>query len=154
MIFALTRKNHPERPGEGFCDFFARTARKKGGDVGRPEEKRAARVRRHQRVRRAVRGTAGRPRLCVFKSLNHIYAQVIDDEQGRTLAAASTLSKELKAAGTQVKKTEAAKAVGALIAERAMAANIHAVVFDRAGYAYHGRIKALADGAREEGLEF
>ncbi len=122
--------------------------------MGRPEEKRAARVRRHQRVRRTIHGTAERPRLCVFKSLNHIYAQVIDDETGRTLVSASTLSKELKAPGTHVKKTEAAKAVGALVAERAMAANIQAVVFDRAGYPYHGRIKALASAARDRGLRF
>ncbi len=123
-------------------------------DVGRPEEKRAARIRRHQRVRRTIRGTADRPRLCVFKSLSHIYAQLIDDEVGRTLVSASTLSKELQASGTRVKKTEAAKAVGALIAERAMAANIQAVVFDRAGYPYHGRIKALASAARDRGLRF
>ena len=122
--------------------------------MGRPEEKRAARVRRHERVRRTIRGTAERPRLCVFKSLNHIYAQVIDDEAGRTLASASTLSKELKAPETRVKKTEAAKAVGTLVAERAMAANIQAVVFDRAGYPYHGRIKALASAARDRGLRF
>jgi len=122
--------------------------------VGRPEEKRAARIRRHQRVRRTICGTADRPRLCVFKSLNHIYAQLIDDEVGRTLVSASTLSKELQASGTRVKKTEAAKAVGALIAERAMAANIQAVVFDRAGYPYHGRIKALASAARDRGLRF
>lgn len=122
--------------------------------MGRPEEKRAARIRRHQRVRRTICGTADRPRLCVFKSLNHIYAQLIDDEVGRTLVSASTLSKELQASGTRVKKTEAAKAVGALIAERAMAANIQAVVFDRAGYPYHGRIKALASAARDRGLRF
>lgn len=111
-------------------------------------------MRRHQRVRRLVRGTAERPRLCVFKSLNHIYAQVIDDEAGRTLVSASTLSKELTASGTRVKKTEAAKAVGALVAERAKAANIQAVVFDRAGYPFHGRIKALASAARDRGLRF
>jgi large subunit ribosomal protein L18 len=105
-------------------------------------------------VRRTVRGTADRPRLCVFKSLNHIYAQLIDDDGGRTLVAASTLSKELKAHETRLKKTEAAKAVGALIAERAMAANIQAVVFDRGGYLYHGRIKALATAARDRGLRF
>lgn len=132
-----------------------RAERKKmRSDVGRPEEKRAARIRRHQRVRRTIRGTADRPRLCVFKSLSHIYAQLIDDEVGRTLVSASTLSKELQASGTRVKKTEAAKAVGALIAERAMAANIQAVVFDRAGYPYHGRIKALASAARDRGLRF
>ncbi|MBI4537110.1 MAG: 50S ribosomal protein L18 [candidate division NC10 bacterium] len=122
--------------------------------MGREAEKRAARMRRHERVRRTIRGTAERPRLSVFKSLNHIYAQLIDDEVGRTLVAASTLSKELKASEARVKKTEAAKAVGALIAERAMAANIQVVVFDRGGYPYHGRIKALAGAARDRGLRF
>jgi len=122
--------------------------------VGRVEEKRVARERRHERVRRLVCGSQERPRLCVFKSLNHIYAQVINDESGRTLAAASTLSKELRSAEKKVKKTEAAKAVGALIADRAMAANIQTVVFDRGGYPYHGRIKALAAAARDRGLRF
>jgi large subunit ribosomal protein L18 len=122
--------------------------------VGRVEEKRAARERRHERVRRLVRGSQERPRLCVFKSLNHIYAQVINDDDGRTLAAASTLSKEFRAAEKKLKKTEAAKAVGALIADRAMAANIQAVVFDRGGYPFHGRIKALAAAARDRGLRF
>jgi large subunit ribosomal protein L18 len=105
-------------------------------------------------VRKVVRGTAERPRLCVFKSLRHIYAQIINDEGGVTLAAASTLSKALPRSGERMKKTDLAKAVGALVAERALAASIQSVVFDRGGYPYHGRVKALAAGARERGLQF
>jgi len=101
-------------------------------------------------VRSRAIGTSERPRLNVFRSLNHIYAQVIDDSQGHTLAAASTLDKSVD----DVVKTEQAKAVGKLIAERAKAAGVSKVVFDRGGYLYHGRIKALADGAREGGLDF
>ncbi|MBZ5669182.1 MAG: 50S ribosomal protein L18, partial [Acidobacteriia bacterium] len=106
-------------------------------------EKREARQRRHRRVRRVVRGTAERPRLCVFKSTRHIYAQVINDEDGRTLVAASTLSKDLPKSSDRVKKAEAAKTVGTLVAEKALASGIQAVVFDRGGYPFHGRIKAL-----------
>ena len=113
-------------------------------------DKRTARIRRHGRVRKKVRGTAERPRLAVFRSNKHIVAQVIDDIGGRTLAAASSREKEL--AGT--KRAEAPTAVGKLIAERAKAAGITSVVFDRGGYLYHGRVKALADAARESGLEF
>lgn len=122
--------------------------------MGRVEEKRAARKRRHVRVRRVIRGTAERPRLTVFRSLKHIYAQVIDDEAGQTLVSASTLCQELKGPGEQGKKAEVAQAVGRLIADRALAANIQAVVFDRGGYPYHGRIKALASAARDRGLRF
>jgi large subunit ribosomal protein L18 len=124
--------------------------------VGQAAEKREARVRRHQRVRKVVRGTAERPRLCVFKSLRHIYAQIINDEEGRTLVTASTLSKEFPRTGEgdRVKKTEAAKLVGTLVADRALAARIESVVFDRGGYPYHGRIKALAAAARDRGLKF
>lgn len=118
------------------------------------QEKRAARVRRHERVRKVVRGTAARPRLCVFKSLRHIYAQIIDDDQGRTLVAASTAAKEFPRAGDRLKKTEAAKVVGTMVADRALAARIEAVVFDRGGYPFHGRIKALATAARDRGLKF
>ncbi len=118
------------------------------------QEKRAARARRHARVRKAVRGTASRPRLCVFRSLRHIYAQIIDDDQGRTLVAASTASTDFPKAGEHLKKTEAAKAVGTLVADRALAAKIETVVFDRGGYPFHGRIKALATAARERGLKF
>ena len=107
----------------------------------------AARRKRHERIR-----LDGRPRLAVFRSLNHIYAQVIDDTSGRTLAAASTADKELK--GSTSTKSEEAAVVGRLIAQRAKAAGVERVVFDRAGFRYHGRIKSLADAAREAGLEF
>ncbi len=122
--------------------------------MARIQAKREARERRHRRVRRVVRGTAERPRLCVFKSLRHIYAQIIDDEAGRTLVAASTLSKDLPRPAERLKKAEAAKAVGTLVAERALAAQIQAVVFDRGGYRFHGRVKALAAAARDRGLRF
>ncbi len=112
-------------------------------------DRRQARSRRHRRVRVRVEGTQDRPRLAVFRSLHHIYAQVIDDSQGRTLAAASTLS--VKAKGHD---TEAATAVGKEIAKKAQEAGIKSVVFDRGGFLYHGRVKALADAAREAGLEF
>ena len=113
-----------------------------------------ARVRRHERVRGAVSGTGARPRLNVFRSLAHIYAQVIDDSNGQTLVSASTVDAELKKQITGKKKTEQAKLVGATLAARAKAKGVTAVVFDRGGYKYHGRVKALADGAREGGLEF
>lgn len=113
-----------------------------------------ARKRRHKRVRSKVVGTAQRPRLCVFRSLNHIYTQVIDDERGHTLAAASTLEVEVTAGMGEANKTKAAQKVGALIAQRALAEKINQVVFDRGGYRYQGRLKALADSAREAGLKF
>lgn len=109
-----------------------------------------ARTKRHNRVRAKVNGTPERPRLNVFRSLNHIYAQVIDDTRGHTLVAASTQDSGVSEAA----KTAQAKAVGLLVAERAKAAGVTKVVFDRGGYLYHGRIKALADGAREGGLDF
>ena len=112
----------------------------------------AARQKRHERIRLRLSGSPERPRLAVFRSLNHIYAQVIDDTTGKTLAAASSLEKELRTAGQ--KKTDEAKSVGRLIAERARSAGSESVVFDRAGFRYHGRIKSLADAAREAGLEF
>ncbi len=112
-----------------------------------------ARRRRHRRVRRKVHGVAEFPRLCVFRSSKHIYAQIIDDDQGITLAAASTLSAELKDAGYGG-NVEASKRVGALIASKAVEAGVRQVVFDRGGYAYHGRVKALAETARKNGLEF
>ena len=108
------------------------------------------RAKRHNRVRARLSGTSDRPRLNVFRSLNHIYAQVIDDSSGRTLVAASTLDKGVSEAA----KIDQAKAVGKLVAERATGAGISKVVFDRGGYLYHGRIKALAEGAREGGLDF
>ena len=113
-----------------------------------------ARERRHARVRTKVHGTTDRPRLNVFRSLEHIYAQVIDDAQGVTLVSASSLDVELKAEMTGKKKSEKAKLVGIAVAKRALAAGIKAVIFDRGGYKYHGRVKAVADGAREGGLEF
>ena len=114
---------------------------------------RAARQRRHRRIRVALRGTGQRPRLNVFRSLHHIYAQVIDDATGTTLAAASTNEPDSRgsASGTKVDR---ARFVGRIIAERARDKGINAVVFDRGGYLYHGRVKALADAAREAGLEF
>lgn len=115
---------------------------------------REARVRRHRRVRRVVQGTLERPRLCVFKSARHIYAQIINDDEGRTLVAVSTLSKDLVRPGARVKKTEAAKAVGTLVAEKALAGGIQRVVFDRGGYPFHGRVKAVATAARDRGLQF
>ena len=111
-----------------------------------------SRVKRHERVRRHVTGTAERPRLNVFRSLNNIYAQIIDDTKGVTLVSASTLDKELKS--NYGGNKEAAKAVGQLVAKRAKDAGITKVVYDRGGYLYHGRVKELADGAREGGLEF
>jgi large subunit ribosomal protein L18 len=111
--------------------------------------KRAARVRRHARVRRRISGSAQRPRLAVYRSNRHIYAQLIDDVQARTLAAAS--DRDVSAAGKT--KTETAKAVGELLAERAKAAGVERVVFDRGGRLYHGRVAAVAEGAKEKGLE-
>ena len=112
----------------------------------------AAREKRHERIRLHLEGTTERPRLAVFRSLSHIYAQVIDDSSGRTVAAASTLEKELR--GTKQTKTEEARVVGRLVAERAKTAGVERVVFDRAGFRYHGRIRSLADAAREAGLDF
>ena len=112
--------------------------------------RRVARVRRHARVRKKVAGTAERPRLAVYRSNARIYAQLIDDEAGHTLAAASSGEKQL----VKTSRADAPAAVGKLIAERAKAAGIETVVFDRGGYLYHGRVKALADAAREGGLDF
>jgi large subunit ribosomal protein L18 len=112
------------------------------------------RLRRHERVRRGMSGTPGRPRLNVFRSLAHIYAQIVDDTQGRTLVSASTVDGELRAELATLDKTEQARRVGAALAKRALAAGLRQVVFDRGGYRYHGRIKALADASREAGLEF
>lgn len=114
----------------------------------------AARIMRHQRVRKRISGTPERPRLNVFRSLNEIYAQIIDDESGRTLAAASTIDNELRSQMDGKTKTEQARLVGEAIAQRAQAAGIEQVVFDRGGYKYIGRVKALAEGAREGGLKF
>jgi large subunit ribosomal protein L18 len=118
--------------------------------IRRPEKK-EIRNRIHQRIRRKLSGTEARPRLAVFRSVAHIYAQVIDDVAGKTLVSASTVDKGGKTNGGNV---AAAKAIGKLVAERAKEKGVKAVVFDRGGYQYHGRIKALADAAREAGLEF
>jgi large subunit ribosomal protein L18 len=115
-------------------------------------KKTASRLRRQVRVRKKVAGTPERPRLVVTKSARHLYAQVIDDVAGKTLASASTMESDLR--GTDGDKTAKAKTVGGLLAERAKAAGVESVVFDRAGNKYHGRIAALADGAREGGLGF
>lgn len=117
------------------------------------DKKEAKRGRRRKSVRKKIMGTQRRPRLAVFRSARHIYAQVIDDTQGVTLAAASTLSPELKTSDFESKR-EAAAAVGRLVAEKAKQASVSAVVFDRGGYLYHGRVASLADGARDGGLEF
>lgn len=109
------------------------------------------RLRIHKRIRARVAGTQERPRLAVFRSINHIYAQVIDDQQGHTVAAAASTEKDLKGKGGNV---EGAKLIGKAVAQRAKDKGITKVVFDRGGYLYHGRIKALADAAREAGLEF
>lgn len=117
-------------------------------------KKREGRMRRHKRVRGRVIGTAERPRLNVFRSLTGIYAQVINDEQGHTLASASTIDREIAAMIDGKSKSEAAKIVGQEVSRRAQAQGITKVVFDRGGYRYFGRVAALADGAREAGLEF
>lgn len=117
-----------------------------------PARKRAQRLRRHVRVRKSISGTPERPRLAVFRSARHISAQVIDDSSGRTLAAAGTVEPGLR--GASGGNLAAATAVGRLIAERAKAAGVSSVVFDRGGYRYHGRVAAVADAARETGLEF
>ncbi len=117
-------------------------------------EPRVARSRRHRRVRAKVDGTISRPRLCVFRSLSHIYAQVIDDSQGHTLTSASTLDPEMKDGVVGKAKAAKAELVGSLVAKRALSKGINQVVFDRGGYKYHGRVKALAEAARREGLKF
>jgi len=115
---------------------------------------REARLRRHRRVRALVNGTGERPRLNVFRSLQHIYAQIIDDSVGDTVVSASTVDKEIRGLADGKKKSEAAKIVGRVLAERALAHGVRQVVFDRGGYKYHGRVKALAEAAREAGLKF
>ncbi|MFH0941649.1 MAG: 50S ribosomal protein L18 [Chloroflexota bacterium] len=115
---------------------------------------RQARLKRHERVRLKVSGTPERPRLCVFRSLNHIYAQVIDDTRGHTLAAASSLEPEITEPGQKKTKQAEAEKVGALVGKRAKENGIKELVFDRGGYQYHGRIKALAEAVRKAGLKF
>ena len=118
--------------------------------IKRPDT-RGQRIKRHNRVRGKISGTAERPRLCVFRSENHIYAQIIDDVAGNTLVSASTVEKSFEGKGSNI---EAAKKIGAVIAERALKKGIEDVVFDRGGYIYHGRVQELAEGAREGGLKF
>jgi len=114
----------------------------------------ASRRRRHIRIRKRISGTAGRPRLSVFRSLGHIYAQILDDTLGQTITSASTLDPEIRAEAQPKAKTEKAKLVGTLLGKRALGKEIEQVVFDRGGYKYHGRIRTLADAAREAGLKF
>lgn len=118
------------------------------------QRKNQGRLHRHARIRAKVEGTPNRPRLSVFRSLSNIYAQIIDDEAGKTLVSASTIDAEIKSQLEGKNKTEAAKLVGKLVAERAKSAGVNVVVFDRGGYKYHGRVAALAEAAREAGLEF
>ena len=118
------------------------------------QKKTASRDRRHRRVRAKVKGTSQRPRLNVYRSLENIFAQVIDDIDGKTLVSASTIDKEVAKEIGEKNKVDSAKVVGKILAERAKSAGITTVVFDRGGYRYHGRVAALADGAREGGLEF
>ncbi len=119
-----------------------------------PIDRSAERQRIHKRIRAKISGNSNRPRLCIYRSLKFIYAQIVDDSQGKTLVAASTVEKELKGKLKQTGNIEASKLIGKTIAERAQSKGIKAVVFDRGGYLYHGRIKAVAEAARESGLEF
>ena len=116
------------------------------------EDRKLARITRHYRIRRRLSGTQARPRLCVYRSNKHIYAQIVDDASQKTLVSASTLDPEMK--GKKSWDTESARSVGKLVADKAKAKGISAVVFDRGGYIYHGRVAAVADAAREAGLDF
>lgn len=118
------------------------------------KKKHKARQRRHRRVRARVQGNSARPRLCVYRSLTNIYAQLIDDDRGHTLASASTIDRDLREQVNGKSPIEAARMVGQLVGERAQRAGVKQVVFDRGGYLYHGRVAALADGARAAGLDF
>ena len=122
--------------------------------MGKDRTSRVLRVARHTRVRKKIHGTSDRPRLSLFRSLNHIYAQVIDDIEGNTLAFASSNETQFKQVKDTPTKQEISSSVGSLIAERAKAKGVAKVVFDKGGYKYHGRVKALAEAAREAGLEF
>ena len=120
----------------------------------RDKDSRKLRLARHRRVRRKASGTPDRPRLCVFRSIRQIYAQVIDDVSGHTIAFASSLEPDIRSSAEQTAKAELSKLVGAAIAQRTLSTGATKVVFDRGGYKYHGRVKALADAAREGGLDF
>jgi large subunit ribosomal protein L18 len=122
--------------------------------MNKPTDRRAGRIRRHVRLRTNLEGGPRRPRLAIFRSLHHVYAQVIDDVSGRTLAAASTTDADLRKSLKSASSKEGAAAVGKSIAERALKAGIETVVFDRGGFPYHGRIKSLAEAARNAGLKF
>ncbi len=122
--------------------------------MGKKADRNALRQQRHLRIRRRMVGVAERPRLSVYRSLNHTYAQIVDDSRGVTLAAASTLDASIRPELEKLKKAEAGKLVGQLVAKRALERGVKRVVFDRGGYLYHGRVKAVADGARAAGLEF
>jgi len=122
--------------------------------VIKKEDRNLKRIKRHLRIRKKVKGTTERPRLAVYRSEKHIYAQIIDDTKGHTLVSASTLDKELRQRLPKTYNVDAAKEVGKLIAQRALSLGIKTVVFDRGGFKYHGRIRALADAAREAGLQF
>lgn len=116
--------------------------------------RRQTRQARHERIRKKTAGTAERPRFCVRRSLNHMYAQIVDDQSGRSLLQVSSLSPEIRIASNEKAKTEVSRELGKLIARRALEQGIKRVVFDRGGYLYHGRVKAVAEAAREAGLEF
>lgn len=118
------------------------------------EQRRKSRAKRKQRIRKKVTGTSVRPRLCVFRSAKHIYAQIVDDTQGNSLVAASSVEKTVREQGRFPSKVAMAVAVGKLVGERALAKGIRKVVFDRGGFLYHGRVKAVSQGAREAGLDF
>ena len=122
--------------------------------MGSAQRRQAMRIKRKKRIRKKVQGTAERPRLTVFRSARHIYAQVIDDQQGQTLAAASTMEKELRDRSDFENKKAAAGEIGKRIAQRAANKGVTTVVFDRNGYQYHGRVKAVSESARENGLDF
>ena len=122
--------------------------------MARSKSARLMRLIRHERTRQKIRGTSDRPRLALFRSLNHIYVQIIDDERGHTLVAASSLDPEVKSNGSKGSKGAVSGQVGALVARRAKESGIKRVVFDTGGFKYHGRVKALAEAAREGGLEF
>ena len=122
--------------------------------MGATEPKRLARIKRRQRIRKRVKGTSGRPRLCVFRSAKHIYAQIIDDSSGLTLVSASSTEADIRKQDTFESKVAMATFIGKQVGERAQGKGIKQVVFDRNGFLYHGRVKAVSEGARESGLEF
>lgn len=122
--------------------------------MGATEPKRLARIKRRQRIRKRIKGTSGRPRLCVFRSAKHIYAQIIDDSSGLTLVSASSTEADIRKQNTFESKVAMATFIGKQVGERAQGKGIKQVVFDRNGFLYHGRVKAVSEGARESGLEF